>query len=88
MSTVNVQDELVNQMAMEIAAEIDFEVMASVMIKSGWHKVKLDRFKNNNHAVDVLYWIEENSTAGHFHRGSTYIFEKKGDAINFALKWA
>ncbi len=88
MSTVNVQEEMIDRMAREIAEEIDFEVMASLMVQSGWHKVKLARFENNNHAVDIAYWVEEHTIGGHIKHGSTYVFEKKGDAVNFSLKWS
>ena len=88
MSTVKIQDEMMNRMAKEIAAEIDFEVMVSLMIQSGWHKVKLDRFRDNNHAIDVTYWVEEHAVGGHIKHGTTYVFEEEGDAVNFALKWA
>lgn len=88
MSTVNVQEEMIDRMAREIAAEIDFEVMTSLMMQSGWHKVKLERFKNNNHAIDIALWVEEHAVGGHIKHGSTFVFEEKGDAVNFALKWA
>ncbi len=85
---IDLEEEMMKVLAAEIAAELDFEVMSQVMIKSGWHKVVLDRFKNNNHAIDMKYWAEEYCKFGHFNHGTTFVFEDKGDAVNFTMKWA
>lgn len=88
MGTRSIQDELLDQLAKEMAAEMDFAVMADLMIRDGWTKVTLDRFKNNNHAVDISYWTADHAKGKFIRHGTTYVFEEKGDAVNFALKWA
>lgn len=88
MSNIDIEEHLADVLAKEIAAEIDFGVMSEIMISQGWHKVQLDRFANNEEAVDVGYWVEENIKKKHIKYGSTFVFEDRGDAINFTLKWA
>ena len=85
---MNLQDEYMEQLAREVASEIDFEVLSSLMIESGWHKVKLDRFENNNHAVDIAYWVQDNAKGKFIRHSTTYVFEEEGDAVNFSLRWA
>lgn len=84
---MNLEDEIVNAMGKEISEEIDFEVLAGMLEGIGWHRVKLERFQNNHHAVNIMLWCEQHIKNPFNHRGSTFVFEDKGDAINFTLKW-
>lgn len=88
MSTIDIQEMIADKLAKEIAAEIDFEIMSDLMGAHGWHKVKLDRFTNNEHAVDIKTWVTDHAVGKFINHSTIYIFEQKGDAINFALKWA
>ena len=88
MSNINIEDQLADILAKEIAAEIDFGIMSELMGAQGWHKIKLERFLNREHSVDIRCWVEQNVKGKFLNNGSLYIFEEKGDAINFALKWA
>lgn len=85
---IDLEAEMMKVLSEEIAAEMDFGIMAEMMIQQGWHKVVLDRFKNNNHAIDMKYWADEHCQYGHMNHGTTYVFEDQGDAVNFTLKWA
>ncbi len=88
MSSIDIEEMIADRLAKEIAAEIDFGIMADIMGAQGWHKVKLERFTNNEHAVDIKLWVTDNAVGKFINHGSLYIFEQKGDAVNFALKWA
>lgn len=88
MDNKQLMDEVMDRLAKEMAEEIDFDVIATIKIKDGWHSVKLDRFKNNNHAIDIRYWAEEHSNSGFINRGTHYVFEDAGDAVNFTMRWA
>ena len=83
----NLEEELMTQMSKEISEEIDFEVLAGMLEGIGWHKVKLERFQNNNHAVNIMLWCEQHIKNPFEHRGCTFVFENKGDAVNFTLRW-
>lgn len=88
MSSIDIKNQIADVMAKEIAAEIDFEIMSGIMTQQGWYKVKLDRFENNKHAVDIGYWVEDNAKGKFIKHGTIYVFEQEGDAVNFSLKWA
>lgn len=84
---MNLEDQIMNEMAKEISAEIDFGVMSEMMVAQGWHKVELGYFTNNKIAVDIAYWAEEHSKFKFIKHGRMYVFEDAGDAINFSLRW-
>ena len=84
---INLEEEMTKVLAEEISQEIDFGVMSQIMVESGWHKVQLDNFKNNNRAVDIKYWAEEHCQFEYMNHGTTYVFKDQGDAVNFTLKW-
>ena len=85
---IDLEEEMTKVLADEISQEIDFGIIAEIMIQQGWHKVQLSPFKNNNHAVDIKYWVEEHCHYDHMNHGTTFIFEDQGDAVNFTMKWA
>lgn len=84
---MNIEEEIVKELSTHMQSEIDFQILSDMLVELGWHKIALGRFQNNQHAVDIKYWLEENAQGFWECRGSTFVFENKGDAINFTLKW-
>lgn len=80
--------DLHSQAAKILQEEIDWEILADMFVKLGWIMIDLQRFHNNEEAVDVANWIEENCTGKHMHRGKTFVFENKQDAEWFTLRWS
>jgi len=70
-----------------MADEIDWEILANLLVQSGWFMVDLDRFINNNQAVDIETWIDDNCKGKYKKRSRTFVFEKKEDAAWFKLRW-
>jgi len=70
-----------------MAREIDREVLWGMLKAAGWHRVMLDRLTDNNHAVDITYWLEANCKNSFERSGRDFIFEDDKDAVNFILKW-
>ena len=85
---MNLQDQILDELSEQMSSKIDFEILTDVLVKScGWHRVNLERFQNNNHAVDVTTWCHDNVKNEWKRCGSYFIFEDQGDAVNFTLKW-
>ena len=84
---VDTDESLINQATKILQEEIDWEVLASLFVKSGWTMVDLPRFNNRYEAIDIELWIDENCSGKHMERGKTYVFEKKQDAEWFSLRW-
>ena len=83
----DIESEIANKLGNEIAKSIDAEIMMELLLSCGWHRIKLDRFKNNRHAVDISYWCSDNVKGKWQHNGTTFIFEQQKDATWFALNW-
>ena len=85
---MSLEDQIATELAEQMCSEIDFNILSDMLVKAcGWHKVHMQRFWNNNHAVNVLLWCEQNIKHPYEHRGAAFVFENEGDAVNFTLKW-
>ena len=82
-------DEIEDIMADEIQKEIDFDILASMLVGCGWTRVDLPPFDSRYHAIDISIWVEDNcgERAEFKQFGRTYVFKDPKDATAFALKW-
>lgn len=87
MARSNLEDEVTTELSEQLAAEIDREILWGFLIGAGWAKVELGRFQNNNHAIDIRIWIEENTKGKFLQSGARFLFEDPRDATMFALRW-
>lgn len=84
---MNLKDEIAKELSSQMQSEMDFHILSDMLVGLGWTKVSLTRFNNNKHAIDIKIWLQEN-VKGHWEsRGSSFVFENEGDAVNFTLKW-
>lgn len=81
-------DQIMAEKAKELANEMDREILWSMLESLGWKRVMINRFQDNNHAVDITYWLNENCQSAYERSGSDFIFESKKDAAWFALRWS
>ena len=52
---MTLEEEMLNKAGIEMAREIDCEVLWGMLKDIGWRRVMLDRFTDNNHAVDITH---------------------------------
>ena len=83
----NLQDQILTDIAKRMQVSIDQEVMWSMLKAQGWTCVSISRLQDNNHAVDITMWLEENVKNTYERRGRDFIFENSKDAVNFILRW-
>jgi hypothetical protein len=81
------EEEIANKMGNEIAREIDREVLWGMLKDVGWHRVMIDRLTDNNHAIDITHWLEENVKNPYERNGRDFIFAAERDATMFILRW-
>lgn len=81
-------DEMVEQAAAALQEEIDKEIVfAALKEYPNWHLVTLVSLDSRENSVDISVWLEEHCT-GQFHwHGREFLFERRQDAVLFALKW-
>jgi hypothetical protein len=83
----SIEQEIADKMGNEMAREIDREVLWGMLKGIGWTRVMLDRFTDNEHAVDITLWLEENIKNPFERNGRDFIFEDSKDATLFILRW-
>lgn len=84
---MTIEDDMIARIAKTMSEEIDWKIIADMLVESGWVMVNLDRFINNNQAVDIETWIGDNCKGKFKKRTTTFVFEKKDDAAWFKLRW-
>jgi hypothetical protein len=75
------------QAAKQLADDIDREVLWGMLKGIGWTRVMISRLQDNNHAIDITVWLEENIKYPFERRGRDFIFENEQDAAHFILRW-
>jgi len=85
---MNMQDEILDELAEKMHSAIDFEILTDILVKScGWHRIELDRFRDNREAVDIANWCHDTVKNKWKRMGCHFVFEDQGDAVNFTLRW-
>lgn len=84
---MNIEQEIAADMAEEIAKEIDFGILATLLVENGWTTVEVDHYTSNENAIDIADWAETNCKGKHIKHGRKYVFELKADAEWFTIKW-
>lgn len=84
---MNLQDQILEELGTQMQSEMDFHILSDMLVQMGWKKITLTRFFSRKHSVDILMWCEEHVKHPFEHRGTTFVFENQGDAVNFTLKW-
>jgi hypothetical protein len=83
----NLEKQILDELGTNMQSEIDREILWGMLKNMGWRRVMLDRLTDNNHAVDITYWLEANCKNPFERNGADFIFESEVDAVNFTLRW-
>ena len=83
---MNIQEEILNSAANQMAKEIDFEILSGMLIQIGWTKVVLSPMTWETGALIDL-WVEQNIKGNCETMGLVWVFEKEQDATWFKLRW-
>jgi len=84
---MTLEEELLEKAGNEMAREIDREVLWGMLKGMGWTRVMLTRFVDNNHAIDITHWLENNCKHAFERHGRDFLFESSKDANWFKLRW-
>jgi hypothetical protein len=86
-ATQVLEQQMKDRLAKEIANDIDREVLWDMLKGIGWTRVMISRLTDNNHAIDITYWLEDNCKQSYERNGRDFIFEDPKDATTFILRW-
>lgn len=83
----DLEQQIITGIGTQLSNEVDREVLWGMLGGIGWTRVMLDRLTDNYHAIDITYWLEENTKNPFEREGRDFIFEDSKDAMLFILKW-
>ena len=86
MAISDAEQELYDNLANEIAREMDDSILSTILTQTGWTPVEF-HFKDNFQAVNVNDWLNEHCPNNWARLGSDYLFKDKQDAEWFILRW-
>jgi hypothetical protein len=84
---MGLKEDILDDISNSIAKEMDWHIIADVLVSSGWTSIQIKRFRNNEEAVDIKEWLEQNCTGEWNNLATRYIFKNKQDAEWFSLRW-
>lgn len=84
---MGISEDIIDDISKQMANDMDWLILADCLVDSGWTNVKLNRFYNNEEAIDINNWLEQNCTDEWKNLSTRYIFKKKQDAEWFILRW-
>ena len=84
---MTLEEELLNKAGKEMAREIDREVLWGLFEGIGWTRFKISRLTDNNHAIDITIWLEDNCKGKFERNGAEFLFEDSKDAVLFMMRW-
>lgn len=81
------EDEIAESIFIQIAGEIDGEIMADLLVGIGWTSIVFKKYDNTKQHNEIKAWLAENCQ-GHYRRlNMRFLFEDSGDAAMFVLRW-
>lgn len=81
------EDSIISAWGRAMQEEIDNEIMVNMMKMNGWTVVKLERFNDMKHPVDIKDWCTEIIGEGWTSFGTTFLFSESEHAEWFILRW-
>lgn len=81
----NLEDELAKKLSAEIAKEIDFQVLRTLLYNDWYEIVLTPMGHEKSEAIDC--WIKDECQGSCQHMGLVFLFEKQADAVMFALRF-
>ena len=84
---MTLEEEILERTGKDMAREIDREILWGMLEGIGWNRVMIPRFVDNQHAIDITYWLKINCKKAYEGYGRNFIFESSKDANWFILRW-
>ena len=84
---MTLQDEIIDQAANRLFADIDREVLWGMLQAIGWTRIMLPNETAMLNATLIKEWLSINCKQSHEHYRSDFIFEDVRDANWFAMRW-
>ena len=87
----SIKEDLGRQIQDFIDDKMGYTFMMMYWKEQGWTTVKLSKFQDNEHAVDITDWLFDNDlrdTVDYYREGAEFVFASEKIATMFMLRWA
>lgn len=84
MNTLDLEDTIAHDLSAEIAKEIDFGIMSTILVEMGWHKVVATPMTIEE-SQEIDLWVEQHAQGQYHTFGLVWLFENLEDAVLFRL---
>ena len=84
---MTLEEEMIEKAGMEMAREIDREVLWGMLEGIGWTRVMIPTLGSREQAIDIAIWLKEHCKDAFERNGRDVIFESNKDANWFVLRW-
>ena len=84
---MTLEEELLDKAGKQMARDIDREILWGMLEGIGWTRFKISRLTDNNHAIDITNWLEDNCRGQFERNGAEFLFEDSKDAVLFMMRW-
>lgn len=81
-----IQEQYIDNAAKKMADDIDFEILTSLFVESGWVKVVLSPMTWERGA-EIDEWVANNIKGAFQTRGLVWVFKNPKEANWFILRW-
>jgi hypothetical protein len=90
---MNIEQAILEDVSREMSSAKDRGLYEDLLfinrLDEGWHLVKISKDTDNQHAIDINYWLAENVVKDEYQRDiRDFIFKREQDATLFLLRWA
>ena len=86
MPDLELQEQIIADAGRRMAQEMDFQILCGFLEELGWTKIVLSPMTMET-GQEIDSWTKTQLTGNFENMGLVWVFEDKGDAVNFALKW-
>lgn len=84
---MTLEEEIQYKLSNQIAKDIDFQILAEMLVNSGWTKVVLQRGALPCTGPELHEWRQRNLKGEWKAHNNVWVFEKAEDAVVFTLRW-
>ena len=92
---MDLQQVILEELESEFTESLNEEMSYHFMMmywktQEGWTTIKLSRFQDNHHAVDITEWLWDQGLkdkVDYYRDGAEFIFQNLKHATLFALRW-
>jgi hypothetical protein len=81
-----IQENIIDKAAKDLSDDIDFEVLTSCFVESGWTKIVLKPMTWED-GLEIDGWVEQHVKNPHITRGLVWVFKDPKEANWFKLRW-